>query len=427
MRIRLFIALTLLGGMIFLAFNRHSKDKFNNYHSVLWADAAGYYVYLPLAFTSFFAETRTEEIEKTIEETGEGFRVEEGIVKTKYTYGTAFLQAPFYLAIQLFSKNQYPFSKGFHQAIILAGAIYAWLGLLFLFLALRVSFSEGTSLFVSLTILFATNLFYYAIDAGGMSHVYSFFAFSGLAGTLSRMNRSRGFFLCMLFFIAVAVTIRPINLLGALFTTTIMLSLKPGLTETLRFHLGSVLSWLWMMIVFFIAVLPQVVYWRYAFDSFFTYSYQGEGFSNWTNPYVMEVLFSSNNGLLPYNPFWLVLIFSCLYLLCSASFQSRIIGVWSLTLFLLVTYLFSSWWSWHFGCGFGHRAYVEYLVPFSIPFAMFVEKVKDQKTSKYILWGIALLFVAWNLKLTYTFDECWYYGTWDYAAFAEEMLFGKTR
>ncbi len=35
---------------IFLSFNKHSKDKINTYHGVLWADAAGYYVYQPIWF-----------------------------------------------------------------------------------------------------------------------------------------------------------------------------------------------------------------------------------------------------------------------------------------------------------------------------------------------------------------------------------------
>ena len=35
---------------LFLSFNKHSKDKANSYHGVIWADAAGYYVYQPMWF-----------------------------------------------------------------------------------------------------------------------------------------------------------------------------------------------------------------------------------------------------------------------------------------------------------------------------------------------------------------------------------------
>jgi hypothetical protein len=47
-------------------------------------------------------------------------------------------------------------------------------------------------------------------------------------------------------------------------------------------------------ISFQIIFLPQLIYWKYAFGSYFSYSYpQNEGFSNFLSPKILEVLFFS--------------------------------------------------------------------------------------------------------------------------------------
>jgi len=35
---------------VFLTLNRHSRTGIQNYHSEIWADKAGYYIYLPSFF-----------------------------------------------------------------------------------------------------------------------------------------------------------------------------------------------------------------------------------------------------------------------------------------------------------------------------------------------------------------------------------------
>ena len=50
-----FIVITL-----FLTFNKHSKSGYYNYHSEIWADKAGYYVYLPAVFKFNFNPNASE-------------------------------------------------------------------------------------------------------------------------------------------------------------------------------------------------------------------------------------------------------------------------------------------------------------------------------------------------------------------------------
>ena len=101
------------GVLIFLTFNRHSKSGYYNYHSELWADKAGYYVYLPASLKyNFKANDFPDSIDMKV---GYGFKLdlEENKVLTKYTYGVAFLQSFFYLLADSLSTSVNQKADGF--------------------------------------------------------------------------------------------------------------------------------------------------------------------------------------------------------------------------------------------------------------------------------------------------------------------------
>jgi len=72
-----------------LSLYRHKDIDSNSFRTEIWADRAGYYVYLP---TTFIYNFSTEKFSENIEsKTGEGFVVnkEKNRIETKYTYGVA--------------------------------------------------------------------------------------------------------------------------------------------------------------------------------------------------------------------------------------------------------------------------------------------------------------------------------------------------
>ena len=163
-----------------------------------------------------------------------------------------------------------------------------------------------------------------------------------------------------------------------------------------------------------------MIYWNYAFGESVSYAYGDEGFENLLSPKLISVWFSTNNGLLLYSPVWIVL----LALLFKGvgkklNFNSSQL---SLFLFLAISLLFGSWWSWHFGCGFGHRAYIEFIAPIGV---MAFSNLKQNQIRKLIY--LLIPFLIYNLKLTYTYDECWLEGNWDYAFFFDTLVFSGTR
>src|SRR5690554_4943446 len=115
----------------FLVFNRHQNTGYFNWRSKLWADQAGYYVYLPAFFIYDFDGNRMPE--DIVEKTGDGFSIDDqGKIITRYTTGVAIMQAPFFLAIHslqgLSGQEQDGFSGIYHYVSSIAAIFYAFMG-----------------------------------------------------------------------------------------------------------------------------------------------------------------------------------------------------------------------------------------------------------------------------------------------------------
>lgn len=415
---KLFFAL-FLPLLLFLSFNKHSKDEPGTYHSVIWSDAAGYYVYLPL-FLIYDGDA--EEMPEKIEERcGEGFDVleDEGKLHTKYPIGPAVLQAPFFLGAHAFAETLGYEATGFswiyHAAIMIAGVFYAWAGCILLFRFLRRSFfKERESALLVAILLFGTHLFYYSIDAPGMSHVYSFFLFSSFLFLVPKILRSptRGKAMLLGGIAAAILLCRPSNLifLGAPF----LMSFDSDPSFRDRMQRLNELRWLLLpaLAAALLCLVPQSLYWHWLSDSPLIYSYGDEGFSNWDRPRILEVLFSTKNGLIPYTPLYLLILGG----MGMMTLKGERNGWIHLGLFLLLTYIVASWWNWWFGCSFGGRNYVEYLAPFSIPLGYLLFRTRSKLLRTLLILSI-LLFVYANLELVYYYDDCYYGGIWDWQAY----------
>lgn len=411
--------------LVFLTFNKHSKSKNLDYHSEIWADKAGYYVYLPAAFKySFNTTSFPDSIDK---KTGNGFILDysNNKVLTKYTYGVSLMQLPFFCIADFLAKplgfKSNGFSKIYRWGIDFAAVFYVFFGLIFLKKYLRFRFNAKISFLVPIILFFGTNLYYYSIDETGMSHVYSFFLFSYFLYFIQKTKflskQSLWKYLMFGFLVGLIVLIRPTNIL--FLSCFIFLDIKyfPELVLRLKQVLEFkklILIGLGVAFVFF----PQFIYWDYSYNTLIHYSYENESF-HWFSPKLLHLWFSPNNGLFLYTPFYFILLISLIY-----TIKNKILnGYFILFLFLILSYVLSSWWSWSFGCSFGSRSYVEYLALFSIPFAYlfrYIIKLNFKKT--ILIYLIILFFILFNLKLTYTYDYCFYGTNWDWNAFVNLII-----
>lgn len=97
-----------------------------------------------------------------------------------------------------------------------------------------------------------------------------------------------------------------------------------------------------------VAVIPigiQMIVWYLQNGSLLNWSYPGEGF-RFDEPYFFAFLFSFQNGAFVYTPLLFIAVIASLYLIVTKEF--RFIGMMSLLTFMVVVYIMSCWWVWHF-------------------------------------------------------------------------------
>lgn len=381
------------------------------------SDKADYYLYLPATFIyGWDVHKIPPEFEKR--SPGIHFDYKRNKISTKTTCGVAILWAPFFLVTHAIAVhyNLQPdgFSSFYERMTIFPEVFYLIMGLFFLRRFLSRYFSPVVS-YITVILLFAgTNLFYYGVDEGLMSHVNSFFLFSLFLFLLKKFLDSEkkhyGLIVGISLVFSLAVLIRPTNII--LLTWIAFLDVRSFTDVKNRFLLFlKPLYILTFLVAAFIVFLPQFIYWKYLIGHFVYYSYTGETFANWKNPQIISAWFAPLNGFFLYTPLALAFVAGIIYMIRKKKVNGIFIGVF----FLFISYLFSSWYCWYFGGSFGYRPFVEYYALLAIPFAWFIASIPKLK-NLYIRSMIVLLIftAAWyNLKLTY--GQRWYTGsTWSW-------------
>ena len=196
----------------------HWKGRFN-WESEIWADKAGYYIYLPALF--FFHFDAKQCPEKIDEKTGNGFSLDhqKNKITTKYTYGVALMISPFFTATHFISRIfQKPEDSGFsllyHKMVDLSAIVYLILGLWLLKKFFSFCFEPVVQYLLLLVIYAGTNLFYYAVNETLMSHVYSFYLFALFLYSMKKFlsqGQPNGFFLLMSLAFGLIFIVRPSN------------------------------------------------------------------------------------------------------------------------------------------------------------------------------------------------------------------------
>jgi len=404
---------------LFLVFNRHSKSTFNNYHSVNWADAAGYYVYLPAAFIYSFDAAKFPG--NITEVTGEGFVLEKekNKVVTKYNFGVALLQAPFFLAAHFLAPTlgfpQDGYNKLYYYSVMFAAVIYLTLGLFFLIKILRKHFNIVVTLISVFTIYTATNLYYFTINSSGFSHVYSFFLFALFIYLTNQFYNHPSIkkILLLGFVFGLITVIRPTNAIIFLcFLFADLSFLKTQFIDRVYFWRQNIKHLILLFLISGICWLPQLAYWKYISGSYFHYSYTDEGF-NWLEPKIINVLFSPNNGWLLYSPVFLLLIPAFIIMVKKNVVNWPVI----LTMLIIVIYITASWWNWWFGCSYGARNFVEYYAFLIFPITYLIAKSFIRTKTTFLMLIFVIGCIVFNLNTIYHYDDCFYGSTWDWSEY----------
>jgi len=259
-----------LGISVFLIFFCFRPLNSPSYRIIV-ADGLGYYSYLPAKFIyndkelefKWFDEVFNANYEDHLfEKPTQNFMVKyRNRMINLYYPGQSFLQLPFFLMGHLTAKAfNYPadgFSFPYQLWIGLAGIFYTLLGLLFCSkLIFNISQNRRLSVYITLLIFLATNLFTYSIFAGCYTHCYSF-AFITLALYFSQLffqTDTKKFFngFLLLTCAAVVVFLRPVNciLLASVLYFYKPFTLKALFREKINTRVIMVIVFLGLVIIY---------------------------------------------------------------------------------------------------------------------------------------------------------------------------------
>ena len=418
-----FISLFVLG--LFLAYDFNVENGKIPPPGVFYVDKAAYYVYLPFTFIYGFDVRKFPD---KIDQKTFGFWLDRKHNKLvgKTTCGIAILWSPFFLLTHaiatVFHLQPDGFSDFYAKMTILPAVFYLVLGLFFLKKFLEKYQDRVITYFTIILIFLGTNLYYYSIKEGLMSHDTLFCLIAMLLFFLKKFldNGKKPFLL----FVAISVItsfivlIRPTGIVVLLFFLFLDTHSLKEAWNRLLFFLRPRYSLTFILIIILI-YSPQFIYWHYLTGKFIYYSYPGEGFENWKFPMLIPLWFSPLNGLFLYNPLSLLFLAGGIVMIVKKIPS----GIFITSFFFLLSYIFSSWYSWYFGGGFGSRPFVDFYPLLAIPFAYCLDFIRKRK-NLFIRTGIYFLIlvsVYYNNRMMYLGSNTFPGSTWSWDDFLTKL------
>lgn len=324
-----------------------------------------------------------------------------GLPSNFYSVGCSLLWIPFFIIGHLFSiLNNVPrdgYSYPYIFSVGLGTALYAFIGLIFIYKLCRSYFSASTSLMAILSLWFASNLPIYMYFLTFMSHGLSLFMVScfiyfwqrtlfrkgikewiilgSLGGLMTIVYYVNGVFLLLPFFEYLNIMIDDI---------------KKGSLKILLYDTGGGFLFL---LSFAVMLLPGFFIKNIIYGSYFVTGYEWvvRGWE-WLTPRFIKILFSSHHGLFSWNPIYLI------GLLGYAFFykRDRRIFYYFGICFMLFLYIISvSQIDTAVHSSFGSRTFISCMPIFAIGLGSFIEYIRERKK---LLWFslFVILLIIWN-------------------------------
>ena len=401
-----FVRLTLIGILLIqigVILNIQPWRNAEKKNALINWDVTSYYSYLPAIFVhkdlkfEFLNNSEVNYAEKHQfwpETAPNGNKV----IKT--TMGMSVLYFPFFIISHIYSlvKDKVVangFSKPYEIGLTFSSIFYMMIGLFFLAKVLRSIYDEKKVSILLFLVFLGTNLFYYATTEPCMSHVYTFSLASVFMYITMKIYEKNNwkFFIFLGLIYGLLFLVRPTNILFILAFLLYKIESFSSLNKRLYWLIQHYKKLTMTIVISVLIGSVQFFYWKWATGNWFFNSYVGEQFY-FNQPRIIEFLFSYRKGWLVYTP---IFIFSFLGLY--KMYVRKNPWFFSILIMLpVLVYLFSSWWCWWFGGGFGMRPMIDYYPLLIIPLGEILSTKISYK--KYILNFILAGFVSLNLFQT---------------------------
>ena len=321
----------------------------------------------------------------------------------RFTIGIALMELPFFAVAHWVAPYYGYAADGYSPPyvwVLFWGMVfYVFLGLYYVYRSLRLYYGEWFSVLMIAILFFATNLFYYTVSEGLMSHSFLFFlhaSFIYYALAWYKKGKLKQL-ICFCFFGGLAVLSRPTEVLIFILPLLLGVSNSSGFVERLKFWKARKIQLLMGCLLMLLIFLPQLIYWKTYSGHWLFYSYGKEGFF-FSDPKIWNFWFGYRKGLIPYTP---IMIFSVIgFIFLWKNNREIFLGVLIFT--LLNSYVLSSWWDYGYGGSFGNRALVQSYASLIFPIAAFFHWLINFPKSlrvKFITLVSALLIIAFCVRL----------------------------
>ena len=401
-----FVRLTLIGILLIqigVILNIRPWRNAEKKNALINWDVTSYYSYLPAIFVhkdlkfEFLNNSELNYVEKHQfwpETAPNGNKV----IKT--TMGMSVLYFPFFIISHIYSLVNDKvvangFSKPYEIGLTFSSIFYMMIGLFFLAKVLRSIYDEKKVSILLFLVFLGTNLFYYATTEPCMSHVYTFSLASVFMYITMKIYEKNNwkFFIFLGLIYGLLFLVRPTNILFILAFLLYKIESFSSLNKRLYWLIQHYKKLTISIVISVLIGSVQFFYWKWATGNWFFNSYVGEQFY-FNQPRIIEFLFSYRKGWLVYTP---IFVFSFLGLY--KMYVRKNPWFFSILIMLpVLVYLFSSWWCWWFGGGFGMRPMIDYYPLLIIPLGEILSTKISYK--KYILNFILAGFVSLNLFQT---------------------------
>jgi hypothetical protein len=326
-----------------------------------------------------------------------------GRPNNNYTVGFPLMVAPFYLVGNVLFARYYGGGEAafplfldqliFSYSSLLLGCVGMWLS--FKFVSLY--FAERDSFLATVVFWLCSPLIYYFSREPFQSHLASVLAVSLLLYLWQAPSLAVNIRLVLMGMAA--------GLVAMVRQQDLVVLLLPAGSALLARQVSLDRVWriAGLQIPLFVAGFApvfavQMVAWRILRGSFLSYAYPGQGFAYAARPKIVEVLLSSNHGLISWHP----VILLCLVGLVVLSRSAGALGWLALACFGAQLYVSASWWCWWMGYSFGHRAFLGLTPLFILGLAAVCARLTRPRL-RYLFLGVVVLLFLWNLTLMFAY------------------------
>lgn len=399
--------------------------------SILTWDVFGYYLYLPAIFIHHDPALRDPVwLQQVFEQYQPSttlyqiYPLHDGGNVIKYSSGMALLNLPAFLIAHVICLitgiKADGFTTPYQFAWTINGLVYTVAGLWIMRKVLLRFFNDTTTSILLVLLVLGTNYFQLTAFDGYITHNYLFTLFAFILWFTIKWHEKPAIATAIALGISIglAVLTRPNEMVVILIPLFWNVFNKTSFRDKIKLITANYFQLFVTGIVIIIVGSIQMIYWKYSTGSWLFYSYNnaGEGF-DFSNPHILQVLFSFRKGWFIYTPVMLFTV-SGFYFLWR---QKREIFWPILIYFIINLYIVSSWTCWWYAGGsYSQRALLSSYAIMMIPLGYLIDFVKNRRrTIKYSFAVIFGLLVLLNLFQTWQ----WVHGIIDRTRMSREYYF----